>query len=215
MKRYPIPAHEAHAETTVVNSRFIANLAPTFSVEAARAFIARIRNQYPDASHHVPAFLIGYGASTIEHCTDDGEPSGTAGRPALAVLKGSGLGDVTVVVTRYFGGTKLGTGGLVRAYGDAVKAVLGVTPLAEKVPTHLARLVLPYPLYERTRLLVEQHHGQIQNEEFGAEVTLILRFTVDSFPEFQHDLKELSRGDLQAEVTETNQETIMPIGLFP
>lgn len=215
MKRYPIPAQEARAEIMVINSRFIASAAPAFSVEEARAFIARIRAEFPDASHNVPAFLIGYGASVTAHCTDDGEPSGTAGRPALAVLQGSGLGDVVVVVTRYFGGTKLGTGGLVHAYGEAVKAVLAVLPRAEKIPTHTVMLACDYSFFERVRLLVQEHHGQILDEDFGADVTITARFAVWSFEPFQNALKEMSRGALQAEIIETNPETIMPTGSFP
>ncbi len=210
-KRYPIPAREARAEIEVINSRFIASAAPAFSVEEARAFISRIRAEFPDASHHVPAFLIGYGASVTAHCTDDGEPSGTAGRPALAVLQGSGLGDVVVVVTRYFGGTKLGTGGLVHAYGAAVKEVLAVLPRAEKVPTHTVMLACEYSLFERVRLLILNHTGQVLDEDFGGDVTLTARFTTWSLPAFQADLRELSRGALQAEIVETNLETIMPL----
>ena len=130
MDRYLIPAQETRIEIIVVNSRFIATAAPVFSVDEAKAFIAKVREEFADASHNVPTYLIGHGASVIAHCSDDGEPSGTAGRPALAVLRGSGLGDVAVVVTRYFGGTKLGTGGLVRAYGDAVREVLAVLETA-------------------------------------------------------------------------------------
>ncbi len=210
-KRYPIPAKEARAEIMVINSRFIATAAPAFSVEEARAFIARIRAEFPDASHHVPAFLIGYGASVTAHCTDDGEPSGTAGRPALAVLQGSGLGDVVVVVTRYFGGTKLGTGGLVHAYGEVVKSVLAVLPRAEKIPTHTVMLACEYAYFDRIRLLVQAHHGQILDEDFGADVTLTARFIAWHLDGFQADLRELSRGSLQAEIIESNPETIMPL----
>ncbi len=214
-KRYPIPAREARAEIVVINSRFIASAAPAFSVEEARAFIAHIRAAFPDASHNVPAFLIGYGASVTAHCTDDGEPAGTAGRPALAVLQGSGLGDVVVVVTRYFGGTKLGTGGLVRAYSDAVKAVLAVLPRAEKIPTHTVMLACEYGYFERVRLLVQQNHGQILDEDFGADVTVTARFAIWHLDAFQDALRELSRGSLQAEIIETNPETIMPLDSFP
>src|SRR5512133_228620 len=171
-KRYPIPAKVARAEIMVFNSRFIATAAPAFSVDEARALVARVRTEFPDASHNVPAFLIGYGASVTAHCTDDGEPTGTAGRPALAVLQGSGLGDVVVVVTRYFGGTKLGTGGLVHAYGEAVKAVLAVLPRAEKIPTHTVMLACEYALFERVRLLVQEHHGEVLDEAFGSDVTI-------------------------------------------
>ena len=130
-----IPAGEARVEIIVDKSRFIAAAGPAFSVEEARAFIQKMKVEFPDASHHVPVFIIGHGNSVTVHCTDDGEPSGTAGRPALAVLQGSGLGDVVLVITRYFGGIKLGTGGLVRAYSDAVREVLKVLVRAEKVAT--------------------------------------------------------------------------------
>ncbi len=97
VERYLVPAREARTELKVVNSRFIASAAPAFSVEEAKVFIARVRKEFSDASHNVPAYIIGHGSSTISHCNDDGEPSGTAGRPALAVLQGSGLGDIVVV----------------------------------------------------------------------------------------------------------------------
>jgi uncharacterized YigZ family protein len=212
--RYPIPAKAAQAEIIVVNSRFIASAAPAFSVEDARDFIAKIRAEFPDASHHVPAYMIGYGASVTAHCTDAGEPSGTAGRPALAVLQGSGLGDVVAVVTRYFGGTKLGTGGLVRAYTDAVKAVLEVLPRAEKIPTHTVMIVIPYALFEQTRLLAGRFRGQILETTYEVDVTLVVRFAVEQLEGFQKGLNDLTRGGVQAVIVETNPETIMPLGSF-
>jgi uncharacterized YigZ family protein len=211
-RRYPIPAEEVRTAIRVSNSRFIATAAPAFSVEEARAFIGRIKTEFKDASHNVPAFIIGYGPSVTAHCTDDGEPSGTAGRPMLAVLQGSGLGDIVVVVTRYFGGTKLGTGGLVRAYGGAVKEVLAILPRAEKVPTHTVMMALPYNMYERVKLLVEAQHGRILDEDFAADITLTAQFVTGQFPVFQDALRELSHGRLEAEIVETDPETIMPLG---
>ena len=213
-KRYPIPAKEARAEIEVKNSRFVATAVPAFSVEEAREFIARIKAEFSDATHNVPAFLIGFGNSVTAHCNDDGEPSGTAGRSILAVLQGSGLGDIAVVVTRYYGGTKLGTGGLVRAYGDATKAVLDILPHAEKVPTHTTMLALPYNLLEQVRLLVGEWNGRILDEEFAADITMTIQFTVAKFPGFQDALRELTHGSLAAEIIETNEDTIMPLGSF-
>ncbi len=210
MPRYPIPAKEARVEIVVVNSRFIASAGPAFSVDQAREFIARVKDEFPDASHHVPVYLIGYGASVIAHCSDAGEPSGTAGRPALAVVQGSGLGDVVVVITRYFGGKKLGTGGLVRAYSDAARAVLAILPRAEKVPTHTVMVAIPYPFFERLRLLVAAHHGQILDQDFAADVTVTARFRVDQFDGFQVALREMTAGAVQAEIVATNPDTIMP-----
>jgi len=210
-KRYLIPAEEACEEIRVVNSRFIATITPVFSVNEARAFIQRIREEYPDAAHHVPAFVVGHGSSVTAHCNDDGEPSGTAGRPALAVLQGSGLGDVAVVVTRYFGGTKLGTGGLVRAYGDAVRAVLAVVPVAEKVATHTVVLAVPYNLFEQTRLLIGSHAGLILDETFAADITLTAQFRAERFEAFEVALQQLSHGTVEAKIMETNRGTIMPL----
>ena len=213
-RRYPIPAEETREEIRVSNSRFIVTAAPAFSVDEAKAFIKKVQAEFSDASHNVPAFLIGYGPSVTAHCNDDGEPSGTAGRPMLAVLQGSGLGDIVVVVTRYFGGTKLGTGGLVRAYGDAVKAVLENLPLAEKVPTHTVMMAVPYNLFEQVKLLIGAHNGRVLDEEFAADVTITAQFAVEQFDDFQNALRELSHGRLEAEIIETNPETIMPLGSF-
>ena len=212
MKRYRIPARETRTGIQVLNSRFIASAAPVFTVDEAKGYVARIRKEFEDASHNVPAFVVGHGATVVAHCHDDGEPSGTAGRPALAVLRGSGLGDVAVVVTRYFGGTKLGTGGLVRAYSDAVRAVLEDLPLAEKVATHLVMVATPYPFFERIRLAVQAHHGQILDEDFAAEVTLTAQFAVEHVDPFQAALQEMSNGTLEAVIVETNEATIMPDG---
>jgi uncharacterized YigZ family protein len=206
-----IPARKARIEMRVVNSRFIATGGPAFSVAEARASIDAVRAEFADASHNVPAYVIGHGASVTAHCSDDGEPSGTAGRPALAVLQGSGLGDVAVVVTRYFGGTKLGTGGLVRAYGDAVRELLAVLPRAQKVPTHTAMIALPYPLFEQARLLVAAHQGQILDETFAVDVTLTARFPVARFAAFQGALRELSGGQVEALIVESDAETILPL----
>lgn len=210
MNRYPVPAEELRRETIVVNSRFVATLAPAFSVEEARAFIARIRAEFADASHHVPVYRIGFGASETLHCSDAGEPSGTAGRPALAVLCGSGLGDVAVVVTRYFGGTKLGTGGLVRAYSDAVRQVVEAVRRAERVPTHTLMAAFPYRYLERVRQLVAAQHGQVLDEDFAADITLTARLAVEHFPPFQQALGELTNGSVQAEIV-ASADVLMPI----
>ena len=213
MDRYPIPARETRVELQVLNSRFIATAAPVFSVDEAKAFVARIREEFADASHNVPVYLVGYGASVVAHSSDDGEPSGTAGRPALAVLRGSGLGDVAVVVTRYFGGTKLGTGGLVRAYSDSVREVLDALPRAEKVPTHTVLVVTEYSFFERVRLAVEAHRGEILDEKFAADVTVTARFPVERVPAFQEALQELSNGTMEAVIVATDPATIMPLPL--
>ena len=207
---YLIPAHETRSEHIVVNSRFIATLAPVFSTDEARAFISRIRKEFSDASHNVPAYIIGGGNNVTDYCSDDGEPQGTAGRPALAVLRGSGLGDVAVVITRYFGGTLLGTGGLVKAYTESTQMVVRSVPRARKMQVHVAMLALPYNLLERVRLLVGRHHGMILGEEFAADITMTLRFPVENLAALQTELRELSAGHLSIEIIDTN-EMLVPV----
>jgi uncharacterized YigZ family protein len=183
----------------VLRSRFIAVAAPAFTLEAARAAVAAAAAEFPDASHHVPAYIVGAGASTISHSSDNGEPSGSAGRPSLAVLAGSGLSNIVVVTTRYFGGTKLGIGGLVRAYGDAVRAVLEVTPRAQLVQVQTVLVAIPYNWVERLRRLVAAHDGALLDEDFAAEVTVTARFPVDRLDAFRAALQEASAGTLALE----------------
>lgn len=209
-KNYFIPLKEIRREHVVVNSRFIATLAPVFNVEEARAFIARIKKEFADATHNVPAYIIGGGNTVTEFCSDDGEPAGTSGKPALAVLRGSGFGDVAVVVTRYFGGTLLGTGGLVRAYTESTQKVVGVVGRGRRVQVHVAMVAIPYNLLERVRLMVARSQGEILGEDFAEDVTMTLQFPVESFEGFQGELRELSGGKIQAEVIET-KETIMAV----
>jgi uncharacterized YigZ family protein len=210
MLPYPVPAQEIRRELTVSNSRFISSLSPVFSVDEAKAFIVRIKAEFADASHNVPVYLIGHGDSEIAHCSDAGEPSGTAGRPALAVLRGSGLGDVAVVVTRYFGGSKLGTGGLVRAYSEAVRIVVEAVPRAQKVLSHTIMLAFPYTYLERVRLFLAAQEGKVLDEEYAADVTLTARLRVEKLPDFQAALSELTNGKVQAEVIET-MDILMPL----
>ncbi len=207
---YLIPAEQIRREVTVVNSRFIATLAPVTSTDAARAFIKQIRAEFADATHNVPAYIIGGGNNVTEYCSDDGEPSGTAGRPALTVLRGSGLGDLAVVVTRYFGGTLLGTGGLVRAYTEATQSVVNAAPRARRMRVQLALLAIPYNLLERIRLMAARHSGAVLDEAFAADITLTLRFPVEALEGFQSELRELSAGKLQAECIETT-EMLVPV----
>lgn len=206
-----IPLEEVENEILVVNSRFIASLAPAKSVEEAREYIAEIKRRYPDATHNVPAFVIGHGKSLITHCSDDGEPSGTSGRPALAVLQGSGLGNVVVVVTRYFGGTKLGTGGLVKAYGDAVREILPLVKLAELVETVTLAFTIPYNLYELCVRLIESNDGIVLDKVFAVEVDLLVQFKVENEENFRTDLVELCKGQVEIVEIERNPESVFPV----
>ncbi len=197
-ERYPIPAAAMRIEIQVINSRFIGSAAHTPSVEAAKDFIAQVRAVFPDATHHAYAYLVGHGASVVAGMSDAGEPSGTAGRPMLAVLRGSGLGDITVVVTRYFGGTLLGTGGLVRAYSDATRAVLEVLPRTERVEQRTLLVRVDYGNYTPVRHVLEHHDATIADEAFAGDVTLTVILPVFQFDACLAALAEATAG--QAEV---------------
>jgi len=207
-KLYSVPLHEIRREHIVVNSKFIATLAPVFSTDEARAFIARIKKEFADASHNVPAYIIGGGNTITEFCSDDSEPAGTAGKPALAVLRGSGFGDVAIVVTRYFGGTLLGTGGLVKAYTESTQMVVNIVGRGRRVAVHVALVAIPYNLLERVRLMVKRSHGEVLDEDFAADITMTLQFPVESFDTFQIELSELSAGKLKAEVIESTEKIV-------
>jgi uncharacterized YigZ family protein len=201
-KRYPIPDGESRIELQVKNSRFIGRAGYTPSVEAAKACIEQIKTEEPGHSHAVYAFAVGYGASVTHGMSDAGEPSGTAGRPALAVVKGSGLGDVTVVIIRYFGGTKLGTGGLVKAYTEAAQLALAELSVTEKVERQSVQVTIPYSFYEQCQRLVEAHHGQVEGEEFATDVTMRLIFVIDDLPAFESALAEATRGTVEVRKVE-------------
>jgi uncharacterized YigZ family protein len=192
----------------VSNSRFIATLAPAFSIEEARTFMKRIRAEFADATHNVPAYIIGGGNTVTEYFSDDGEPSGTSGKPALTVLRGSGLGDAVLVITRYFGGTLLGTGGLVKAYTEAAQSVVNAVERGQRVPVHVAMAAIPYNLLERMRLLVSKNHGKVLGEDYAGDITITLQLPVEHYEAFQSGLRELSAGKIQAEIVETKEKIV-------
>lgn len=196
MNRYRVPKETVRVEHEVSRSRFIATLGNAETVAAARAFIADRRAESPDASHHVYAFRVGYGSSMTEGVSDDGEPSGTSGPPILAVLRGLEVGDIVVVVTRYFGGTKLGTGGLVRAYGDSARAAVAAMTTREKIRMSRLGLDTPYPLYERLKLIAAAHQAEIESETFAAEITLYMALPTDNVQAFTDAVRELSAGKI-------------------
>lgn len=197
-QRYPIPAGESRVELRIKNSLFIGRAAYTPTVAAAKAFVEQVKLEEAGCSHAVYAFAVGHGASVTHGMSDAGEPSGTAGRPALAVVNGSGLGDVTVVIIRYFGGTKLGTGGLVKAYTETTQLALAELPVTEKVERQSVQVVVSYRFYEPCIRLVEAHQGQVDQEDFAADITLALTFAVDDLPAFEAALAEATAGQIHA-----------------
>ena len=197
---YLVPAQRLRTEIIERKSRFITTVARADTVEAARAMIAETRDEMPDANHHVYAFRVGFGNSVTEGMSDAGEPSGTAGPPTLAVLRGSGIGDIALVTTRFFGGTKLGTGGLVRAYTESAQVALRALPIEQKVHRRAIGLELPYSLYNIVTRLIDSHGGKVEDETFDAQVMLIARFIESDLQVFLPSLRDATSA--QVEVVE-------------
>ncbi len=193
---YLIPAEPVRTEIVIQKSRFISTAQLATSVQEARAVIASLREEMPDANHHVYAFRVGFGKSVTEGMSDDGEPTGTSGPPTLAVLRGSGVGDIALVTARYFGGAKLGTGGLVRAYTESAQAALSMLKTELKVEKRVIGLEMPYSLYNIVKRLIATYRGEIQEEEFAAQVLIIARFAVDDLAAFSEDLQERSSAQV-------------------
>ncbi len=167
----------ARAELEVKRSRFIALLSPADSPAAAHEAVAAAKSQFPDARHHCSAWIIrDPGAQPLTHSSDDGEPSGTAGRPMLDVLLGSGVSDVAVVVVRYFGGTLLGTGGLVRAYSDSVRAGLDAAfadgAVAREIRTPLWAMDVSIPDAGRLEATLRGANVEVVEVEWAERVTM-------------------------------------------
>lgn len=167
--RIPLESHSAEIE--VKRSRFIAIAEPVDSLRDVRAMVARTRSAHPQANHVVHAAVVGTDAALFS-MSDDHEPKNTAGRPALEVLRGSGITNILVMVVRYFGGTLLGTGGLVKAYGDAVKTVLDGLKTAELVEKTSITITLGYEMYDQVRKILEDNKA-LTSEEFTTEVTIL------------------------------------------
>jgi uncharacterized YigZ family protein len=208
---YYLPANEASTEIIIKNSHFLSYCAYAATVDDAREYIAKIKKMHPAANHHVPAFIIGHGTSTISHCSDNGEPPGTAGKPTLVVLEGSGLGDVVLVTVRYFGGTKLGTGGLVKAYTQSAQEVLSQINKAIKIPTHTLLIEIPYSMLEQVRRLVTVHQGIMESEDFTENVMITCIFPVSVYEDFVSGLTELSSGTISPIIAETNPNAIFRV----
>ena len=203
------PAEEARVNLLAQNSRFIASLSHAGSVEEAKGYIHKIKNEFPDASHHVAAYLIGGGNSVIEYCTDAGEPSGTAGKPALTVLRASSLGDVVLVITRYFGGTLLGKGGLVKAYTESAQLAVAKVKRARKQVVSVIQMVIPYNKLEPIRNRVKAVKGNIISEEFSESVEMKVQVGVDESQAFRLYVRDLTNGKCNPKVEKT-LEILLP-----
>lgn len=166
-----IPLESAHIEIEVRKSKFLAFAIPCTSLSEAKEMVNTLKAEHPGANHVVHAAVIGEHGDEFSY-SDDREPRNTAGRPALEVLKGSGITNVAIYIVRYFGGTLLGTGGLVKAYGDSAKSVLEILKTEELIEKCNFSITTSYNLYEPIKKLLLEANAAIIDEQFATDVTI-------------------------------------------
>lgn len=190
-EEYTTVAAPALGEFEEKRSRFIGEIAPASTPEEAAAFLDQVRARHREATHHCYAYLLRGGACRF---SDDGEPSGTAGRPMLEVLQREGVVDVVAVVTRYFGGTLLGAGGLVRAYAQGAKTALDAARRVVMRPAAVVALDADYHQYGKLTHLLPRHGVRVLDTQFGAGVTLTLLLPRERLEGLAREVGELSAG---------------------
>ena len=194
-KRYLIPAGLHRVEESIKKSRFITSVGHAPDVDTAREFVAAVKAEFPDATHNCWAFNAGPpGDTALVGLSDDGEPSGTAGRPMLTTLLHADVGETAVVVTRYFGGTKLGTGGLVRAYSSMVNLGLESLPTKEMVETVTLETTIPYPAVTLFKRMLPDFEAEVVDEAFTDTAGFTLSLPREHLDEFRTWLAELTDG---------------------
>lgn len=206
MKRYLIPAAAGEAEYIEKKSRFIGHVWYVQSEEEALSHIGEMREKYWDASHNVYAYSVK--DSGVMRYSDDGEPGGTSGQPTMNVFLKNELSDFCCVITRYFGGTLLGAGGLVRAYSKTAAMALENAGIAEMKVLSRLKVICSYPQFERIKAEMGSFDGIISDTEYGAEVTLKLTVPAEKMQMFSERVTELSAGT--AVITDEG-EALIPV----
>jgi uncharacterized YigZ family protein len=198
MAVYTILAEAVEANTEEKNSEFLTFLHPVSSREEAMGFVDQYRHSYPDASHVCWAYVIGNTRQPMTQAfSDAGEPSGTAGKPMLHVLTERDVGNSLAVVVRYFGGVKLGAGGLVRAYSAAVSQAVSQAKLVQVTPKVNLIITIDFSREAKARHLLNQHQGQITNIHYSNAVTMDIELPADELDAFQRELINETAGSAQ------------------
>lgn len=197
---YKIPKNIVTFEEVIKRSRFIAHIAHTPDVASAKAFISKMKEDYSDAGHNCWAYVAGApDNSQVLGFSDDGEPNGTAGKPMLNVLLGSGIGEITAVVTRYFGGTKLGTGGLVRAYGGAVNKALEELEIVERIPEVIVLGISEYSHQSLIEQVLKSYNVLSLEKEFTAHIQWTLKMDKREAPLAISEITDKTSGRVNFE----------------
>lgn len=186
---YLVPRREAHGELRERGSRFLAQLVPVEDEATAATALAAIERRHRDATHHCWARRIGWPAT--ERSSDDGEPAGTAGEPILQVLRGSTVSDALLVVTRWYGGTKLGKGGLARAYAGAAREAVGTSILEERIESRRCVVSTSYERLGAVRRLLEGSDVRVLEEDYSAEPRLLLEVELPSLARLEEAMADL------------------------
>ena len=195
---YQIPAKIYRTEETIKRSRFIATVAHAFTEEDAKAFISIVKNEFRDATHNCWAYVAGPPGDTARiGMSDDGEPHGTAGKPILSVLLHSEIGEIVAVVTRYFGGTKLGTGGLVRAYSGSVKNALAGLSIIEKRDVITLTAILDYSKIMAVKQMIDSFDSEIIEEKYEADVSFKIELPKNKQDRFISAITDLTGGKIR------------------
>lgn len=194
---YKIPKKITRSTIVILKSKFITSIAYAEDTTSARELISDIREKMPDANHHVYAFRIGYGSTIIEGMSDDGEPSGTAGPPTLSVLRGTDVGDIVAVTTRYFGGTKLGTGGLVRAYTASVQQAIQELEYEFKIERTRLKLNYHYKWYDKIKIACGDYDINLLEEDFSGSITTNVEIPTTELQTFTSTLNDLTSGQIK------------------
>ena len=195
---YKTVMRDGEDEIVEKKSRFIAHVKPVTTEEEALQFIEELKKKYWDARHNCYAYIIGKNAQVVRF-SDDGEPSGTAGKPILEVLQNQELRDVVVVVTRYFGGVLLGTGGLVRAYTQSTQVGLNAAQICTMTPMVIITTVIDYTLIGKIKYVLAQNDALVQDEEYGADVTITFGIPSDKKMRLIKELIETTNGKIEYE----------------
>ncbi len=201
LEPYKIIEYGGMGEIEEKKSRFIAHVAPAHTDEEALSFIESKKKEYWDARHNCYAYIVG-GQEQVMRFSDDGEPSGTAGKPILEVLTGSGLRDVVVVVTRYFGGTLLGTGGLVRAYTQAAQAGLAASGIGIMLYGYKITVVTDYNGIGKIQYLLGKRGIAIEEPAYGEQVTIQMHLPCGEKEAVVSEITEATAGKAGIEVSE-------------
>jgi uncharacterized YigZ family protein len=191
---YRTIARPSRVETKVQGSRFIGEALMTQSIAESQAALESIRQREYDATHHCYGYRVGHDGVPQFKYSDDGEPNGTAGRPIYDAICGAGLTDLTLVVTRYFGGTKLGTGGLAHAYADSAQLALKEAGVVTRYLTRTARCTFEFPVYEKWQRQLVRLGARVLDSQFTADVTLQIEIRRSKFAELRAAFTEMTAG---------------------